>query len=284
MEATTTTYSREYTPVGFGGAFARQFHFLWTSRRPVILAVALLAVLVLAGDPWTADIKMRLFSPWPVWFFVVPIAWAFAVLHNEGPSNRLYFWSHPAGRTNHILARLAAGLAWLWIAYAGLIFAGWIFGLADGDAWHMTELGFTAWMSFFIGPMLVYLSVALLTVPSDYPIRWFFGIMFAVPLLVSLLVDWLDVPDSFLERVFAPLINEDWGFFSAAMGPMMRNISELETTIRVMANPDYVGRGFDGAALWGVAMPAWVIVTVAVVAFVATRHPDTLPKWRGFRR
>ncbi len=110
------TERSEPRPLGFGAAFVRQFGLLWSSRRPLLLMVALLALLVLAGDPWSTDPKARLFTFWPLWLVIVGPVWAFTVFSNEGPSARLYHWSLPVDRAAHTLARLAAGLAWLWIA------------------------------------------------------------------------------------------------------------------------------------------------------------------------
>ncbi len=280
----TMTYTTEHSPVGFGGAFARQFRFLWASRRPLLLGVALLALLVLAGDPWTNDPKMRLLVAWPLWISIVPIFWAFSVFHNEGPSDRLYFWSHPTGRARHTMARLAAGLAWMWIMYAFLLLAGWIFGLTDGNAWQMTEIGFAAWVNYFTGPLLIYLLISILTVPSDHPIRWFLGILLAVPLLISLLHTWIENVEPILQRVFAPLINDDWGLFVTTAGAMVKEVDALDVTLRRMADPTFVARGgFDGAQLWGVATPLWIIGLVALVTVIATRHPDTLPKLRSLK-
>lgn len=283
MGATMTDRSG-HEAVGFGGAFARQFRFLWASRRPLLLAVALLAILGLSGQPWTMDMKMRLLVLWPVWLFVVPVAWAFTVFHNEGPSSRYYFWAQPTGRAGHVMARLAAGLVWMWIMYAVLILAGWIFGLTDGNAWQMGEIGFAGWLNMFSGPLLLYLVIAILTVPSDYPIRWFFGILFAIPLLVSVFEDWLSAREELLDHVFAPLINENWGYFATVGGAMGREVAGLDTTLRQMMDPAYSGGHWDGAQLWGVATPIWILVLVGLVGFIATRHPDTLPRWRGFRR
>ena len=282
MEA-TTTYD-EHAAVGFGGAFTRQLRFLWTSRRPLLLAVALLAVLVLGGEPWTRDPKMRFLAVWPVWLYIVPIFWAFAVLHNEGPSSRFYFWAHPTSRAGHTMARLTAGLVWLWVMYALLIVAGWAYGMADGDAWQMAEIGLAAWVNYFTGPLLIYLLVSILTVPSDYPIRWFFGLLFAIPLLISALDSWIEDAEKLLGTVFKPLINEDWGFLITTGGAMVREIEKLDVTIRSMMDPTYSGTAsFDMANDWWLATPLWIVVMVGIVAFIATRHPDTLPKVRSLK-
>ena len=284
MEGTMTQPDR-YETIGFGGAFVRQLRFLWASRRPLLLAVALLAVLVLAGEPWNHDPKMRLISAWPMWLVVVPLIWGFAVFHNEGPDSRLYFWSMPTDRSGHTMARLAAGLAWLWIVYAGLIVAGWLFGLMDGDAWQLGEIGLAGWVNFFTGPLLIYLLISLLTVPSNYPIRWFFGILFVIPLSISVFVDWIEELEDVLEQVFAPLINEDWGFFVTLVGGWLKDLDGLEVLLRSMRDGGATAiSSFDAARYWWGATPLWIVVLVAVVGFVASRHPDTLPRWRGLRR
>lgn len=279
----TMTHNETYDPVGFGGAFVRQFRFLWTSRRPLLLAVALLAMLVLSGEPWVQDQKMRLLLLWPVWLIFVPIAWSFAVFHSEGPSKRLYFWSHPTDRSQHIMARILAGLAWMWIMYGVLILTGWVFGLADGNAWQMAEIDLAGWANFFTGSLLMYLAICLLTVPSDYPIRWFFGLIFFFPLLISMLVEWLEMEET-VETVLHPLIDEEWGLGVTIIGGLGRAVQELEHTLRAMQNPSYSGTVEFDLGTWWMATPAWTLLMVAIVVFIATRHPDTLPKWRGLRR
>lgn len=282
MEA--TTMMNMGTPVGFGGAFARQFRFLWTSRRPLLLAVALLAILVLVGEPWVDDPKMRLLTVWPVWLVFIGPAWAFAVFHNEGPSDRFYFWSLPVGRTEHTLARIMAGLAWLWIIFGVLILTGWVIGLVDGDAWQLGEIGLGGWVNFFTGPLIGYLAISILTVPSDYPIRWFLGIILLFPFLVSLFVEWLEMED-WVETLLEPLGNQDWGLGVTMIGGLGREVVQLDHALRAMQDPGYTGgSSFDDAALWWTATPLWILLFAVIVVFVASRHPDTLPKWRGFRR
>lgn len=283
MEATTMQTAR-YEAIGFGGAFAHQFRFLWTSRRPLLLAVAMLALLVLAGEPWTQDPMMRLLKLWPVWLALVGPVWAFAVFHNEGPSSRFYFWAQPVGRATNTLARIAAGVAWLWITIAALIVAGWLFGVADGDAWQMAEIDLAGWVNFFTGPLLGYLAISILTIPSDYPIRWFLGLLFLFPLAISGLTEWLEMED-LVETVLQPLGNESWGLGVTMIGGLAKSVERLEDTLRVMQDPTFTGgTPFDAAQMWWTATPLWILGFVVIVTLIATRHPDTLPKWRGFRR
>ena len=276
-----------YSAIGFGGAYGHQLRFLWMSRRPLVLMVALLAALVLSGDPWMDDLKMRLFVLWPLWLVLVPIIWSFAVFHNEGPSNRLYFWSQPVNRTQHTLARIAAGGSWLWLSFAVLILAGWLIGLVDGNAWQMGEIGAMGWVGFFTGSLLVYLGVSVLTVPSDYPIRWFFGILFLFPMLVSLFTEWLGW-DDVMETVLEPLANQSWGLGITVVGGLGYAVNSLQNTLVRMQDPSSVTVGPTEMDLqaWWLATPVWIVVLVAIVAFVASRHPDTLPKlrWMKLRR
>lgn len=278
------TYDDGYEPIGFGGAVVRQFRLLWASRRPLLMWVALMAVLVLAGEPWTDDSKMRLLTVWPVWLVFIGPIWAFAVFHNEGPDNRLYFWAQPAHRALHSLARIAAGAAWLWIIFAGLILAGWVVGLMDGDAWQLGAIGAAGWVNFFTGPLLGYLALSMLTVPSNYPIRWTVGILFIIPLAISALIEWLNMED-LLETALKPLIHEDWGLGVTLIGGLGRDVDALQHSLRGLRDPSYTGgSSFEAAELWWTATPIWILLLAALVVLISTRHPDTLPRWRGFRR
>ncbi len=153
----------------------------------------------------------------------------------------------------------------------------------DGNAWQMAEIWPSGWLGFFTGSLLVYLGVSILTVPSDYPIRWFFGIIFLFPLLGSVFVEWLDL-EELVETVLRPLGDEDWGLGITMIGGFARDIAELDHTLRQMRGGVEGQLNFDAAELWWTATPLWVLFFVGVVVFIATRHPDTLPKWRGFRR
>ena len=281
---TTMTHEERHRAIGFRGAYGRQLRFLWTSRRPLLLMVALLAVLVLAGEPWLQDPKMRLFVLWLVWVVLVPIAWSFAVFFNEGPSSRLYFWSQPVDRTQQTLARLAAGVTWMWASFVLLILAGWIFGAVDGNAWQMAEIWPSGWLGFFTGSLLVYLGVSILTIPSDYPIRWFVGRLFLFPLLVRLFSEWRGW-DSGVEALLEPLANQTWGLGITVVGGLGFAVNELQHTLMALQDPSHVATGPTEAdlAAWWWATPAWIVVLAAIVVFIASRHPDTLPKLRWFK-
>ncbi len=279
METTVTHPVRE--PVDFGAAFARQFKLLWTSRRPLLLALALLALLGLAGEPWTDNLKARLFTVWPLWLVLVGPVWAFAVFHNEGPSSRLYFWSMPVGRTRHTLARLAAGLAWLWILYGVLIGAGVILASLDGDLWQLGMITAAGWINFFTGPLLGYLAISVLTIATDYPLRWVFGILFLFPLTVSILDDWLGL-ESLANALVKPFTSEDWGLLPVVTGGLGESILELDKTLARMADPEAIVRGQFEVAYWAPATAAWIALLLGVVFYAASRHPDRLPRLRRF--
>lgn len=277
MESTVKEAS--YRPIGFGGAFVRQFRLLWTSRRPLLLGVALLALLVLAGEPWSGDEKARLFTYWPIWLVLIGPAWAFAVFYNEGPSQRLYHWSLPTGRPQHTAARIAAGVAWLWLIFALLIAAGAMVAAADGDLWQFGEIGVAGWVNFFTGPLIGYLGVSALTVASDYPLRWFFGIIFAVPLTLSVLAEWLGL-EELVRTLLKPLADPQWGLFPVLVGGLGSAAARLDNTLRAAASPDFVATEPAAVEHWWLATPLWVLLFAVLVVLLASRHPDTFPRLR----
>lgn len=284
MTATTTESTRAdatvpndaSTPVGAGAAFTRQFRLLWTSRRPIFLGVALLALLAFAGEPWSDDAKTRLLTFWPLWLIVIGPVWAFAVFHNEGPSARLYHWSLPTGRTRHTLARIAAGVAWLWLLFAVLIVAGAVMAAMEGDLWQLGAVDAAGWVNLFTAPLIGYLGVSLLTIASDHPLRWFFGILFAFPLTLSLLDEWLD-QEWLVEQILVPLGGADWALIPTLLGGLGTAVMEIEHTLGGRT-PD--AGGFLELGTWWWATPAWILLLCGVLVLVASRHPDTFPRLR----
>lgn len=268
-----------YRPLGFGGAFLQQFRLLWMSRRPLLLMVAFLGLLALAGEPWNESSLTRLLTLWPLWLMFVGPFWAFAVWHQEGPSNRLYFWSQPVSRTGQSLARVAAGAAWLWVLYALLILAAFVFAAFDGDAGQLLEIGPAGWVSLFASPLIGYLIISVLAVPSDYPIRWFLGFLFGVPITISLLDEWVGLEDV-VSTILTPLIDERWGLGVTLIAPFLIEISELQHLIDAggsgMANQD---TDFS-LRLWWMIVPLWIAFWAGLTALLAARHPDGFPRWR----
>lgn len=276
MEGTMTRATAR--PLSFGAAFGRQFKLLWTSRRPLLLGVALLALLVLAGEPWSQDPKARLLTFWPLWLTLIGPVWAVAVFHDEGPSKRLYLWSLPVHRAQHTLARLAAGVAWLWILYGVLIAAGALMAAMDGQLWQLGLIDVAGWINFFSGPLLGYLAVSILTVGSDFPLRWFFGILFLFPLLLSTLKEWLGL-DRLADAILRPVAHGDWGLFPVMVGGLGGSVMELEHAIAAL-DPLRSYSGQFEVAYWATATPLWILFFGVLVALMASRHPDTLPRLR----
>ena len=271
-----------HEPIGFGGAFVRQFRFLWMSRRPALLLVGLLAVLVLSGDPWVSDSALaRFLTVWPAWVIFIGPVWALAVFHNEGPGNRLYLWSQPVARDAHTLARLAAGVAWLWILYGLLIVAGLVIAGLDGNAWQLAEVSAAGWVNLFTGPLLGYLAVSVLTVPSDYPIRWLFGIIFLVPFLISLLDEWLEL-DTAAEWLLTPLSHRTWGLGITMVGALGESVDRIERAV-IEAGGGQARGSLPDLSAWWVATPLWILLLIGVVWFLARLHPDVLPRLRRSR-
>lgn len=267
MERTST-----FRPLGFGGAVAEQLRVLWQSRRPLLMIIALLAVLTLSGEPWSDNPMARLFSLWPLYLGPAPLLWAFAVWHNEGPTNRLYFWTQPVGRGAHALARVVAGAVWLIVMQAILILAGALFASVDGDLAQFGMVGAAAWLSFFTAPLLVYTILSVLTLPSDYPIRWFLGLLFGVPFILSLMDEWLELEGA-VRFLLKPLAAE-WGIGATLLGPMMVAVDRLDD---LLADMPYDGTAPFDISTWWIAMPLWLIFSAALVVFLAGRHPDRYP-------
>lgn len=280
MHATATASA--YTPVGFGGAFVRQFRLLWSSRRPLLLGVGLLALLVLSGDPWLTNMKARLLTLWPLWVILIGPVWALTIFHNEGPSERLYHWSLPTDRTAHTLARVAAGAAWLWILFGVLLGAGALVAAIDGDLWQLGVISTAGWVNFFTGPLLGYLLVSILAVASDYPVRWLLGILFLVPLTLSVLVESFGM-EGLVDTLTRPLSSVDWGLMPVMVGGLGSAVNELEHTLLRMADPGAIARGGVDVTYWWAATPLWILILAGLVALAASRHPDTLPRLRRSR-
>ena len=280
MEATVRERQASQ-PVGFGHAFRVQLRLLWTSRRPLMLILGLVGVLALAGEPWNTDELARFLHAWIIWALLVGPLWAYAVFHDEGPSDRLYFWAQPVGRTAHALARVAAGLAWLWVAYAVLVLAGLAAGLLEGEAWQLGELGAAAWVNYFVAPAMGYLAVSVLTLTTDHPVRWTLGLIVGFGVLVSLLHETFGLAEK-VEWALKPL-SEPWGLGLTLVGALGTGVAQVEHIIERMADPAAQYRTTFDVGLWWKAMPLWLLFLVALVAGAAVRHPDTFPRWRKGR-
>jgi hypothetical protein len=275
---TTMEQVRVPEPVDFGGAVIRQLALLWVSRRPLFLLVGALGVLALAGEPLRAGNVTRLVGLWPVWVVLIGPIWALAVFNDEGPSHRHYHWAQPVARHSHTLARLAAGALYLWGVYLMVVAAAFVFAYMDGHLWQLRELGMAAWLNFFTGPLIGYLAVSVLTVASDYPLRWLLGLIFLVPLVMGPLAHWLGFLEV-LERLTTPITHPEWGLAVTLVGAF------LADAMRVVELS--MGVGVSGVAaapaVWHAATGLWILVFVGLVVFVATRHPDRLPRLRRSR-
>lgn len=279
MEATVDA-DTEYRPVGFTGAVARQFRFLWQSRRPLLLLVGLLAGLfLLGGEPFNDGLMARLLTPWALWLIPIGPVWAFAVFHEEGPSNRLYLWSQPVGRASQTLARLVAGAAWLWLVYAALILIGWLVAVLDGNAQQIGWMSAAGWVNFFTAPLIGYLAVSALTVATEHPVRWFFVILLLIPLTMSLFIEWLEL-ERVVRTLLEPITNQDWGIGLTMVGGWIRSYMVVQQEL-VGADGFGGGRDFPGdITSWWIATVVWILLFAGIVALLTRLHPDVLPRWR----
>ncbi len=263
MEATLHA-ARAHEPVGAAAAFANQLRLLWLTRRPLMLLVALLGGLALSGPPWSAGENARLLSFWG-WLLLAGPVWAFAVFHNEGPSHRLYHWSQPVPRHVHTLVRVAAGIGWLWAVVAVLLAVALLLGTLDGNAWQLGALPVEAWLNLFTAPLIGYLAISVLTVASDRPIVWMFGILFLVPFAVAMLARSLDM-EPLAEILARPMIDPTWGVVAALVGAMEPAVREVTA-----AGPSAAGFDVGG---WRVATVVWILAFGTLTTLMASRHPD----------
>lgn len=262
MEA--TQHTRVHEPVGASTAIRNQIRLLWMTRRPLMLLVAMLGGLALAGPPWGSGENARLLSFWG-WLLLAGPVWALAVFHNEGPSQRLYHWSQPVARHVHTLARVAAGAAWLWAVCAVLIAMAFALGALDGNAGQLRALPFEAWLNLFTAPLIGYLGISILAVASDRPIVWLFGIVFLVPFVLAMAARAFDM-EPLAELLATPLIAPGWGLAAALVGAM-------EPAVREIVGAGGSGAGFDISG-WRIATVAWIMAFGALTTLMATIHPD----------
>jgi hypothetical protein len=286
MEATmesTTSLEQAHAPVGFGGAFLHELKLLWTSRRPLLLILAGVGLLAVAGQPWSSGTLGRLFFVWPVFVVIIGPVWAFAVLSNENPSNRLYHWSQPVARHVHSLARVVAGLAWLWAAYVLVALVAIALATADGNAWQLQALGGLAWLNLFTGALIGYLAVSIFTLASDYPVRWFLGILFLFPVTLNLLSEW-EGPRRVATAIARVITDPDWGLGPALVGAMG---SAAMTVTQLAVDGATSGAATSsltsGPGSWLLATLLWTGIFGALVIGAAAVHPDRWPRL-GLRR
>ena len=157
------------TAVGFGISLVQQLRLLAWSGRWLFLFLGLLVLLVIAG---TTDIASGLGLP-PVLVAAMlglpaPAIWAVAVWHGELPHRRSYHWSLPVSRAAHDLARVAAGAAWLLAVYLALAACGAVLAATNGAWPGFAAIGW-AWITFFAGPLVLYLLISPFVLWSDSP-------------------------------------------------------------------------------------------------------------------
>jgi hypothetical protein len=276
MMASTMDGIRSHEPLGLGDATLRQLRLLWSTRRPVLLAVALLSLLILIGPPFLDLGTTRLFVLWPVLVGLAGPAWAFAVFHEEGPTRRHYHWSQPAARHVQSLARIAAGAVWLMAVLALLLGAAVVLGALDGNAASLGELSALAWINVFTGPLIGYMGISVLTVSSDHPLRWLLLLWLSL-LILALVGHWLGTDR--LERVVGAVLGHpDWGLLSAIYRPI-----EVASARMVDASGAPVAGWTFSPGRWLAATALWLGLFTGLVAWLASLHPDRVPRLPRFR-
>lgn len=267
----------EPRPTGTATALRVQLRFLWDSRRPWVLSAALLAGLALAG--WIPGPLPRVLAAWPMWLLLVGPAWAFAVWHEEPPSRRRYMWAQPISRTEHSMARVAAGGLWLAAACALVILAGVGVALLGGGAARLGALSVASWVNLATAPLLGYLLVSILTVASEVPLRWLLGLILVPLLLASTLSETLDLSGPVLEALEAV---GPYTPMAAILGPLPSEAADLVESLA--ARPARVRFAFDPSSWW-IALGLWFVLAPGLVAAIARIHPDRhlLRRWMRSR-
>lgn len=269
MEATMNG-TRSHEPAGFGGASVVQGRLLWSTRRPLLLLVATLSLLVLLGAPFLDLEAARLLLVWPVLIGLVGPVWAFAVFHEEGPAQRHYHWSQPVQRHVHSLARIAAGAGWLVGTIGLLIVVALVLAAIDGNLGELRALGALAWLNMFTGPLIGYLGISVLTISSDYPLRWLL-VLWLAALLLAILGDWLGT-DHVLRWIAQVFAHPEWGLGATVSRPL-----EVGTA-RATASGSSAASWTLSSGQWLAASALWLGSFGALISLLALRHPDSGPR------
>ncbi len=230
--------------IRFHRAVRLQLRLLWLSRRPVMQLVTMVALVLLASRfPLSPEGQLQIVVLLSAGFSG-PI-WAFAVWAEEPPSARNFMWSQPAGRTQQSLARVLAGLLWLWAILVVLVAIDVVAVtmIVDGYGDLLSTIGFAMWLNLFVGATIGYLMLSCLLVVFERPFWW----------MVSVILLWA------LNWDRAARLEQALGDFGVE--PMM------------------VGQFIGVGPNWWIAWPLWV-VTFSLLAWALARvHPDWLARW-----
>ena len=249
MTASTVRSDSERGVIRFHQAVRLQLRLLWLSRRPLMQLVAMAALIILVNKlPLAPEIGLQIILV-PLLYFAGP-TWAFAVWAEEPPSARNYMWSQPANRTHQSLARLLAGLVWLWAMLLILLglevvtvtLNGYADELSTLNLGRLFPINFAWGLNLFVGATIGYLMLSSLLATFERPFWW----------MVGLILLWA--------------LNWDR---AARLDEALGDFSPLSVIIG----------GFLGGPNWWIAWPLWVIAFSLLAWGLARVHPDWLARW-----
>ena len=99
-----------------------------------------------------------------------------SVWHKHGTSWRGYHWAMPVDRKTQDLARVAMGGVWLLVVIAVTLVLAAPFALARHGTELINERTAWMWLSFFTGPLTIYLFCSLAALRSASPVAWIVGV------------------------------------------------------------------------------------------------------------
>ena len=210
-------------PVGARASFVQQLRLLGWSGRWAYLILGLLLLLVVAR---TLELDRALGLPRVIVAAMcslpVPVMWAILVWQGEVPHRRSYHGSLPVSRAGNELARIAAGAVWLVAAYLALAAVGALVAATAGDWARFAAIG-PAWITFFAGPLVLYLLVSPLVLWSDSPalrrgVAAFLGVG-----VVAMILDF-----EAYSRVMEKIFGDGWGMTTVLLGGFLR-LAQVES-------------------------------------------------------
>lgn len=218
-------------PVSAPRSFALQLRMLLESGRWIFLVAGLLLLLV-APAPIAGHAPLGLPPALLANMLGCPAAawWALAVWQGEVPDRRTWHWSLPVARPAHDLARVAAGAVLLLAAFAVLALAGSLLALTRHDAGRLGAIG-SAWVSFFAGPLVIYLIAMPFVLWSDSTaMRRSFAVFLVLALLCVLFRS-----ETYMRTMELIFGNSDWGMSGALLMRLSRDAPDAPGAVAVSA-------------------------------------------------
>jgi ABC-type transport system involved in multi-copper enzyme maturation permease subunit len=172
---------------------------LWLRGRRSMLAYALTLTVLLAFVSLTIRLQMAAepgtitdtfsFSGGPIAFVPVllGILWALWAWRGEPPSRRGYFFSAPASRFEHSLARVAAGWLWLLACVVLYVLGVALFATVTYGADSLLRQPSWMWAGVFVSATIAYLLTVPIALLTERPESWVIGSMLLILLLPAVL-------------------------------------------------------------------------------------------------